>query len=250
MTISTILFDLDSTLNSIDEIEFSHKYFKMLHERFFSEFEIQYFYDSLTNITKNVMLSRSPRELAVKTFMKEMSKCYKKSPKILYENFKDFYATDYNQLEEFVRPAEGAQEAVQTCFDKGYNVVVATTPVFTEDAIMKRLKWSGMGEFTFELVTHAENMHFSKPLEEYYTEILKKIKKKPFDCIMVGNEFMGDVVSPARIGMKTFYVPIRPENEDLFISPELKRFSKINPTFRGKLSDFTEIVNNGFQKLV
>lgn len=249
MTITTVLFDMDSTLNSIDEIEFSQKYFKMLHERFFSEFELQYFYDSLTDITRNVQLSRSPRELAVKTFMKEMSKRYKKPQKKLYEDFKDFYATDYNQLEEFVRPAEGAQEAVQTCFDKGYNVVIATTPVFTEAAIMKRLTWSGMGEFTFKLVTHAENMHFSKPLEEYYTEILKKVKKKPFECIMVGNEFMGDVVSPTRIGIKTFYVPIRPENDDLFISPELRRFSKIKPTYRGKLPDFTKLVKNDFQKL-
>ncbi len=249
MTITTILFDMDSTLNAIDEIEFSRKYFKMLHERFFSEFELQYFYESLTNITKNVMLSRSPRQLAIKTFMKEMSKSYKKSPKKLYENFKEFYATDYNILEEFVRPADGAQEAVKACFDKGYKVVIATTPVFTEDAIMKRLKWSGMGEFNFSLVTHAENMHYSKPLEEYYTEILKKIKKKPFECMMVGNEFMGDIVSPTRLGMKTFYIPIKPENEDLFVSPELKRFSKINPTYRGNLFYFTKLVKNGFQKL-
>jgi FMN phosphatase YigB (HAD superfamily) len=249
MTITTILFDMDSTLNSIDEIEFSRKYFKMLHEQFFSEFELQFFYDSLTNITKNVMLSRSPRELAIKTFMKEMSKCYKKPQKKLYEDFKEFYATDYNQLKEFVRPAEGAQELVQTCFNKGYNVIVATTPVFTEDAIMRRLKWSGMAEFTFELVTHAENMHFSKPLEEYYTEILKKIKKKYFECIMVGNEFMGDIVSPTRIGLKTCYIPLRSENEDLFVSPELKRFSKIKPTYQGTLTDFTEIVKSGFPNL-
>ncbi|MCG3252630.1 MAG: HAD family hydrolase [Candidatus Heimdallarchaeota archaeon] len=249
MTITTVLFDMDSTLNSIDEIEFSQKYFKMLHERFFSEFELQFFYNSLTDITTKVMLSRSPRELAVKTFMKEMSKRYKKPQKKLYEDFKDFYATDYNQLKEFVRPAEGSQEAVQTCFDKGHTVVIATTPVFTEAAIMKRLMWSGMGEFTFKLVTHAENMHFSKPREEFYLEILKKIKKKPGECIMVGNEFMGDVYSPTKIGMKTFYAPLRPDNEDLFISPELKRFSKIKPTYKGKLPDFTMIVKNDFQKL-
>jgi FMN phosphatase YigB (HAD superfamily) len=249
MTITTILFDMDSTLNSIDEMEFSRKYFKMLHERFFSEFDLGFFYDTLTEITKNVMLSRSPRELAIKTFMKEMSKCYKKSQKKLYEDFKEFYATDYNQLEEFVRPAEGAQELVQMCFDKGFTVIIATTPVFTEDAIMRRLRWSGMSEFTFELVTHAENMHFSKPLVDYYTEIMKKTKKKPIECIMVGNEFMGDIVAPTRLGMKTCYVPIKPQNEDLFVSPELKRFSKIKPTYKGRLSDFTEIVKNGFPNL-
>jgi len=249
MSITTVLFDMDSTLNSIDEIEFSQKYFKMLHERFFSEFELLDFYDSLTEITKSVMFSRSPRELTVKTFMKEMSKEYKKPQKKLYEDFKDFYATDYNQLEEFVRPAEGAKEAVQTCFDKGYTVVVATTPVFTEDAIMKRLKWSGMEEFTFKLVTHAENMHFSKPREEYYQEIMKKIKKKSSKCIMVGNDFVSDIVSPTNIGMKTFHVQLRPDNDDLFVSPELKRFSKYKSTFKGKLSDFTKIVKNGFQKL-
>jgi hypothetical protein len=72
------------------------------------------------------------------------------------------------------------------------------------------------------------------------------MRKKPNKCLMVGNEFTGDIVSPTRVGLKTFYVPVKPEN-DLFISPELKRFSKIKPTYTGTLFDFTEIVRNGFE---
>jgi len=249
MPITTVLFDMDSTLNSIDVINFSHQYFKTLHERFFSELDINYFNESLNDITKFVMTRRTPKELTIKTFMKLMSKEYKKPAKKLYEDFKEFYATDYNQLKEFVKPAEGAYEAVKACFDKGYTVIIATTPVFTEDAIMRRLQWSGMGEFNFELVTHAENMHYSKPLEEYYYEILKKIKmkKKPHQCIMVGNEYVSDVFSPSRVGLKTFYTPQEPESEELFVSPELKRRLKVRPTYEGKLTDFTKLIENGFQ---
>lgn len=247
MTIKAVLFDMDSTLNSINEIAFSRKYFKMLHNRFFSDLAHQFFYESLTDITKNVMLSKSPRELAVKTFMSEMSKCFKKPANKIYDNFKEFYATDYNQLEEFVQPAESANEVVQLCFDKGYVVVIATTPIFTETAIRKRLKWSGFGAYDFRLVTHAENMHFSKPREEYYTEIMKKIRKNPFECIMVGNEFMGDIVAPTKLSMNTFYCPQPSDNDELFVSPELKRFSKIKPSYRGTLRDFIELVKNDFQ---
>ena len=247
MNINTILFDMDSTLNKIDELAFSHKYFKMLHDTYFSELDEQYFYDTLIEITKTVMLSKFPRVLTIKTFMKEMSKEYDRTPKALMEIFKSFYSNEYNELEAFVKPAENAIETVELCFEKGYTVVIATTPIFTETAIMNRLSWSGMGNFNFKLVTHAENMHYSKPREEYYQEILKKIKRKSNHCIMVGNEFMGDIVGPTRIGMPTFYCPQDGANDDYFVSPELKRFSKIKPTYAGSLGDFYALLKNNFE---
>jgi len=247
MPITTVLFDMDSTLNSIDEIAFSRKYFKMLHDRHFKDLESQVFYETLTEITRYVMVSKLPKELTVKTFMREMSKAFKRPAKKLYENFTDFYNTEYSELEVFVKPANNSREAVKLCFDKGFDVVIATTPIFTEIAIIKRLYWSGVADFDFKLVTHAENMHFSKPREEYYLEILKKIKRKPKECIMVGNEFMGDIVGPTQIGMPTFYCPHNTKYDDLFVSPELKRFSKIKPTYHGTLEDFISLVENDFE---
>ncbi|NHJ85475.1 MAG: HAD family hydrolase [Asgard group archaeon] len=246
MTLKAVLFDMDSTLNTIDETTFSRQYFKLLHGRFFSHVDAQYFYESLTEITKNVMFSKTPHELTFKSFLKEMSKAYKLPRKKIFDNLIHFYTHDYDELANFIKPAKGAIEAVQTCFDLNLDVVIATTPIFPKVAIMKRLKWSGVGDYKYRLITHAENMHFSKPRDEYYLEILKKIKLKPNDCLMVGNEFMGDVVGPSRIGMDTFYCPQETINDDLFYSPELKRFSKIKPTYTGSLFDLIDLVKNNF----
>ncbi|HUT81592.1 MAG TPA: HAD hydrolase-like protein [Candidatus Bathyarchaeia archaeon] len=248
MTITTVLFDMDSTLNEIDEIAFSRKYFKTLHDVYFNYLDAQFFYETLTEITRTVMLSKLPKELCIRTFMKEMSKYFKRTPKKLYETFKAFYSNEYNELESFIKPAKFSREAVKACFDNNMDVIVATTPIFTETAIIKRLYWSGVADFNFKLITHAENMHFSKPREEYYWEILKKIKRTPVECIMVGNEFMGDIVGPSKIGISTFYCPHDVAVDDLFVSPELKRFSKYKPNFVGSLEDFIKLLENGFNQ--
>ncbi|NHJ47164.1 MAG: HAD family hydrolase [Asgard group archaeon] len=246
MGINTILFDLDSTLNTINEMEFSRKYFTLLHNSYFSDFELQFFCDTLTDITRNVMLSKNSRELNAKKFMKEISKHFKKKPKKLFEDFRAYYANEYTQLEEFVNPAPFAKETVKIAFDKGYDVIIATTPIFLEHAINLRIGWSGVSDFDYKLITHAENMCSSKPREEYYVEILKKVKKKPSECFMVGNEFLGDIVGPTKLAIKTFYCPQTTTN-DLFVSPELKRFSKIKPTYQGTMKDLKELIINGFE---
>ncbi len=247
MEITTVLFDMDSTLNTIDELAFSSKYFKMLHNKYFNELDVQYFYETLTEITKKVMFSRLPRERNIKTFMREMAKYYKRKPKKLYTDFLEFYSNDYNELSVYVQPAEFGREAVQLCLDKGLEIVLATTPIFPEIAIKKRMDWSGLSDFEFKLVTHAENMYFCKPREEYYLEILKKIKRKAENCIMVGNEFLTDIVGPIKIGMPTFHCSENPQKDSLFVSPELERFSKLQPTFRGNLQTFISLVKRDFQ---
>ncbi len=248
MVITTLLFDMDSTLVDIDEIHFSKTYFKLLHECHFSDFDLGYFCDSLTEITRSVMLSKLPKEFTLDTFVREMSKKYKRKQKHLFKDLLHFYNNDYDTLNPYVRPMEGVKKMLEHCFNEGYVVVVATTPVFPEVAIRKRLKWGGLEDFDFKLVTHAGNMHFSKPREEYYQEVLEKIGGKLNECIMVGNEYMSDIVAPTRMGMKTFYCPLPTVNDDLFVSPELKRFSKIRPTYRGTINDFAKLIADGLSK--
>lgn len=246
MPITTILFDMDSTLNTIDEMAFSQKYFELLHMNYFQEFDLQYFSDTLTEITRNVMLSKNSKELTVNTFMKEMSRNFRKSPKKIYDKFKTYYANEYSKLQEYVKPAKFARKAVQLSIQKEYDVIIATTPIFTEHAIMQRLSWSGVADFNYQLITHAENMHSSKPREEYYLEIRKKIKRKSEECLMIGNEFLSDIVAPTKLGMKTFYCTINCD-DDYFISPELKRFSKIKPTYAGTLENYIQLITDGFE---
>ena len=246
MTIKTILFDMDSTLNEIDERFFSKNYFTLLHKNYFSDLQVDYFFDNLTEITRQVMISSTPDQLNIETFMIEMSKCFHRPPEELLKSIMNFYGKEYDKLKKHVKPAKGAKNVIKNCIDKGFEIVIATTPVFPEIAINKRLKWSNLDKFDYKLVTHAENMHYSKPREEYYNEILDMIGRKANECIMVGNEFLGDIVGPTKMGMKTFYCPNPNSDDDFFTAPELKRFSKIKPSASGTLVDFNNYLMNNF----
>ncbi|MHA1125498.1 MAG: HAD family hydrolase [Candidatus Heimdallarchaeota archaeon] len=246
MTINTILFDMDSTLNEIDERFFSKNYFNLLHKNYFADLQVEYFFDNLTDITRHVMVNSIPDQLNIETFMLEMSKCFNRTPEDLLKSFMSFYGKEYDKLKKHVKPAKGAKQAIKNCLEKDFDVVIATTPVFPEIAINKRLKWGKIDKFDYKLVTHAENMHYSKPREEYYIEILEMIGKEVNECIMVGNEFLSDIVGPTKMGMKTFYCPNPNSGDDYFTAPELKRFSKIKPTASGTIEDFNTFVMNDF----
>jgi FMN phosphatase YigB (HAD superfamily) len=237
---------MDSTLNEIDERHFSKNYFNLLHKNYFSYLTVEYFFDNLTDITRHVMVSSSPDQLNIDTFMIEMSKTFDRTPEELFDTFMSFYTNEYDKLKKHVRPNKVAKQILKNCVDKGIEIVIATTPVFPEIAISKRLKWGKLDKFNYKLITHAENMHFSKPREEYYLEILDKIGRDVNECLMVGNEFLGDIVGPTKMGMKTFYCPNPNSDDDFFTAPELKRFSKIKPTASGSLEEFNELLMNDF----
>jgi HAD superfamily hydrolase (TIGR01549 family) len=205
MTINTVLFDMDSTIVSIDESGFTKNYFGFLHKHYFKEFDLEFFSDALIEVTRTVMLSDIPEELTFDTFMREMADCYNLPKEEIKKRFLKYYDKEYNKLSKYIKPTKGAKEAIELCFEQGLDVVVATTPVFIEKAILKRLQWGKVHNYDYKLITHAENMHYSKPRKEYYLELLEMIGKKPNECIMVGNEFMGDIVGPSRIHSLGFF---------------------------------------------
>ncbi|MFW9921965.1 MAG: HAD family hydrolase [Candidatus Thorarchaeota archaeon] len=247
MVINALLFDMDSTIIQIEEYDFSKNYFQLLHNHYFPELDMRFFYQSMHEITKNVMINSFPKEFTMETFMREMSSKFNQTPEELYVKFMSFYNNEYDKLEKYISPMKGVKNLMNECIERGFEIIVATTPVFPEVAITKRLKWGGLGDFDFKLVTHAENMHFSKPRVEYYIEILSYIKKKVTECMMIGNEFIGDIVGPTKLGMKTFYCPVPSINEEFYDSPEFKKYNKIKPNYTGSIADFTDLLNNGLQ---
>jgi len=93
--------------------------------------------------------------------------------------FTRFFVTEFAKLQPLTRPVAGAREALQTCIDRGWSVVIATNPVFPRAAIDARLAWAGVGDLPFHSVTSYENSHFTKPHVEYYAEILERLGCPP-----------------------------------------------------------------------
>ena len=112
-----------------------------------------------------------------------------------------FYSTTYNRIGEAVQPNADVVKAVGILKRKGYRLVVATNPVFPEEAQRRRLGWAGLEAADFEWITDNENSRFCKPNPAYYTAILQTLGWQPDDCLMIGNDVEEDMEAAGAAGI-------------------------------------------------
>ncbi|MCX6028562.1 MAG: HAD family hydrolase [Chloroflexi bacterium] len=145
--------------------------------------------------------------------------------------FQDFYANDFPALSQHTQRKPDARPVVQRAFDLGYDVVIATNPLFPATAVQQRLEWAGVADFPYRWITSYENSRTCKPNLRYFDEICRQIGQPPAACLMVGDEAMDMVAS--RLGMTTFLVPGASTHLDDSV-PE--------PTYRGSLADLAGLL--------
>lgn len=201
---NTILFDLDGTLLPMDMKKFEEIYISELCVHFSNLLQPKVLVNALWASTE-VMVKNLDYRLNKEIFMEDFSK--RLDGKIEdYENiFYDFYDKGFLKLQHAVEDIEAIREAVKVLKEKGYNLVVATNPLFPRKAILHRIKWAGFQPEDFTYITTFENSHYCKPQLKYYEEILDIIKTTPAQCMMVGNDVQEDMVA-GKIGMKTFLI--------------------------------------------
>lgn len=103
------------------------------------------------------------------------------------------------------RPMPGAAAAVDAVLARGLRVALLTNPSFSETCIRCRMRWGGLDEMPFELVTTLENSRHCKPDAAYYRESLGALGLSPAEVLMVGNDPRRDFPVPD-CGLKTAYV--------------------------------------------
>jgi HAD superfamily hydrolase (TIGR01549 family) len=145
-----------------------------------------------------------------------------------------FYEEDFPALKKYTRPRPQARPLVQSLFDQGYDVVIATNPLFPRRAIEHRLDWAGVSDFAFTLVTTYENSHFCKPNPLYYQEILDKVGCKPHQGVMVGDDFANDIEPAMQVGLYTYWIADGARND-----------GSSYPGMRGTLADCLNWVQSG-----
>jgi FMN phosphatase YigB (HAD superfamily) len=159
--------------------------------------------------------------------------------------FHRFYEDRLPELRDCTRPHPDARHTVQACLDAGYQVVIATNPLFPARAIEHRMEWAGVGDMPFALVTAYENMHTCKPSPAYYVEIAELLNVLPAACLMAGNDVRRDIAPAKEAGMVTFLVDEWLLNDD----------PQVQPDHRGKLADLIawiektamQMTNNEYQ---
>lgn len=200
---NTVIFDLDGTLLPMDQDIFLNKYFQSLSESLAHYgFEPKSLIDSVFKGTKAMLVNdgkKSNENVFWDTFISIHGEKSKESIPI----FEKFYEEEFDKLKTYTSPVKEARECINLLKEKNYNLILATNPLFPRVATNFRIKWAGVSPLDFSYITTYENSSFSKPNLNYYKEVLMKTKKRPEECLMIGNDLEEDMIIN-KLGVDTF----------------------------------------------
>nr|WP_319776110.1 HAD family hydrolase [uncultured Sphaerochaeta sp.] len=203
--INTILFDLDGTLLPLDQDRFIHEYFS----RFvLKSQELGYAPELLAPALQSGITAMIMNDGTL-TNKEQFDRVFEEVSGInvceFNERFAPFYEYEFGLLKKHASPSPLAREIVQEVKEKGYTVILATSPLFPWQGTKARLGWANLASDQFSLVTTYEDFYYAKPNIGYYRQILQQIGKEASSCLMVGNDVEEDMVAQD-LGMEVYLV--------------------------------------------
>lgn len=216
MTIKTVLFDMDGTLLNMGESAFEKEYLKRM-----VLFLEQRYPGRGKEIVKavgcgaEVMKASDGTRTNLEVFWEAFEKASGKTQDEIEPVITQYYQTDFTHIGDTYVPDSNMQEAVRLLAQKGFQLLVATTPVIPRIANEERVRWSGLSDIPWVDVTSFETYNYSKPNVKYFQQICEKYNLNPAECMMVGDSLVKDYPA-TELGMD-FYLLL---NED---SPEAEQ---------------------------
>lgn len=192
--IKNILFDLDGTLINTLQAKFNEKFYitmcdKLLKKGYENELLGKVFLEGVgLMVTNDGSVSN---EETLWNHLERKSGLKREEASLLLE---EFYENEYDLLKDCIEPVETTGKAVNELYDKGYNLILATNPLFPKVAIEKRASWGNIDCNKFSYITSYENSYFAKPNINYYKEIIEKNDLDIEETIMFGNDLIEDLV--------------------------------------------------------
>lgn len=203
--INTFLFDLDGTLLPLDIDAFMTIYFDEMHAVLKDIIEKDKLIEYIWNAT-GAMIKSTENKTNEDVFMETFTKMIpQKQIRQFIDAFDTFYDDGFLKTKGSTSQSTYMIQSIQILKEKGYQLVVATNPLFPKKAILHRIQWAGLTPEDFSYITHYEKNHFCKPQIQYYEEVLLNIHKTPEECLMVGNDVQEDLIA-SQLGIKTFLI--------------------------------------------
>lgn len=229
-----ILFDLDGSLLPMDQDGFVGYYFKLL-----GEMMAGLGYDPRASVKAVIagtkaMAENDGSQTNEEVFWKVFSGLLGDGVRAYEPHFDLFYRTEFEKAKVFSSPSPLAGEIIREAKGRGYRTALATNPIFPRVATMARLRWAGLSEDNFELISTYEGFRFSKPNPDYYWQVLNSMGLKPEDCLMAGNDIGDDAVA-LDLGMDFFLIT------DCLINKGERDIASFR---KGSLQDFLLFVRN------
>lgn len=119
-----------------------------------------------------------------------------------------YFETEFPKFKCFARPSVYARRILSLSFENDIEVVIATGFQAPLAVAELRLGWAGVpaSEFNYKFIATSHNMHASKPHPEFYEEILGHIDIKAEECLMIGDDWEGEIVPATKIGIPSWWI--------------------------------------------
>ena len=202
MNIQAVLFDIDNTLNHVQEKEFLKAYLFEAGKAFSDLMSPDEFIERQMTVAAGYVHCDGSKPIS-ECFKKEFSKGLSCSGDEVWNRMTGFIHSSFSKFQGLFLPYGGAAETIDELKKRKIKLIIASNPVWPEAVQVLRLEWAGLEPGSFEYITGAENSHYVKPRTEYYLEICRATGTDPSECLMVGDDPVNDGISKAA-GM-TFY---------------------------------------------
>jgi FMN phosphatase YigB (HAD superfamily) len=204
----TLLLDLDDTLlgNSMDS--FIPAYLRSLCEHLAPFIPAEKLVSTLMSGTQAMLDNDMPDKALKEVFDQAFYPVLGIQEADYIQRFDSFYSDEFSKLQELTQFRPEAVSMIEEAFNRGYNVAIATNPLFPMTAIQQRLEWAGLSPeiYPFLLIPSYETFHFAKPNTAFFTESLAKLGWPTGPVVMVGDDFDHDI-APARVlGIGNFWI--------------------------------------------
>ena len=202
--LDTFLFDLDGTLLPIDMDSFMKIYMEELGLFFKGVIAPETLKKALWSGVHD-MVKNDGGMTNQEVFIRKFCSLVERDRDELTNMFERFYKSSYLNTRTSVSDIPLIRESVAELKARGYQMIIATNPVYPREAIDRRIEWAGFYPDDFIYISSYENSHFCKPSTEFYREILEHTGKTPGQCIMVGNDVQEDLAA-SDLGMQTYLI--------------------------------------------
>lgn len=231
--IKNILFDLDGTLINTYQSNFNHKFFESIDKKFN---DFGYEGKSLSKIVLEglaVMVNNDGKNSNEEAFWKYFEKKSSIKKENVINIFEEFYNNEYDGLNDCVEKINASKEAISILKDKGYNLILATNPLFPKIAIEKRASWGDICCSDFSYITSYENSHYAKPNVNYYREIMENNNLNNEETMMFGNDLIED------LAVESLNVPCYIITDNMLNKENLNSCTK-----KGNYNEFLQFIYN------
>ncbi len=119
-----------------------------------------------------------------------------------------FYEEVFPTLRTITQARPEAIPLIETALQRGWQVAIATNPLFPLAAILHRLTWAGIPikKYPYAIVPSYETFHFAKPNPAFFAELMGRFGWPRGPILMVGNDPEHDIQCAQRMGIPTFWI--------------------------------------------